>query len=338
MNRSFLSLAVFCFSMITLLPAQPIEALQTGLVRDSSYYDIAQVGPDEFWAAGENGVLKRIDSQGNIEHISWPYPPVNLLKIVANERYVYLGADQGSVFRYDKTDGTFIRSYYSQKFQKRCFYDMLLMEDGTLLLAGGNEKIAKAGKTLPQGFIARADPNLNFDPVLVWSNPLQFVWSLLEPQPGSQEYLATVYGGLQSTIFSSVNAGATWQRKTHIPVLIHDLRWDAGEVIYAGSKNFIFSRNGVIGTLNGNRQVLAEEGCIWTTLTLGEKQLAFAYNGSVLVYEKGSQTRQKTLRPTASSLYEAVAISPEQVLVVGHGRQMYLLDFSQVESLTDASK
>lgn len=329
MKPSLLGWSCLFLSFFVLTNAQSIAPIQTGLVTDSSYYDVAQVGVGEFWVAGENGILKRVDEEGNVTNIALPFAPVNILKIVANEQYVYLGADQGMIIRYDKQAGTFKRSYYTQKFQKRCFYDMLLLEDGSLMVAGGHQKIAKAGKTLPHGFIAKADADLNFDPEIVWSNALQFAWSLLAPEEGGKEYLASIYGGIQTTIFSSINEGETWQRKAHLPVLIHELRWEAGKVAYSGSKNFFFTRNGITGTLGGNQRVWAEEGCIWTSMTVGEHQLSLANNGSIVISHKVSGMRKKTLRPAATALYEAVPLGGEKVLVVGHGRQMFVIDLAE---------
>jgi hypothetical protein len=333
MIRSTIWIGTFLLAFVSLTQAQSIKPIQTGLIADSSYYDLAQVGFDEYWAVGENGIIKSLDSKGNVQHISFPFSGVNLLKVVANEDYVFIGADQGQVFRYDKQSGDFIRSYYGKKFQKRCFYDLLLMEDGSLLLAGGNQKIAKAGKALPHGFIAKADADLLLEPEIVWSNPLQFVWSLLEPVAGGQEYLAAVYGGFQTTIFSSITEGKTWQRKSHIPALVHHLDHQAGAVVYSGSKNFFFKRNGVIGSLGGHQTLLKDEGCVWSVAELGGEQIAVTNDGSVIQYEETAGLEIDHLRPAATSIYEAVAVDEDKLLVAGHGRLLFLID---LQAETDA--
>lgn len=333
MIRATILIGTFLLAFVSLTQAQSIKPIQTGLTPDSSFYDLAQVGPDEYWAVGENGIIKRLDSQGNMEHVTFPFVGANLLKIVSNEDFVFIGADQGQVFRYDKQSGEFMRSYYGKKFRKKCFYDLLLMEDGSLLLVGGNQKIAKAGKALPHGFIAKADADLLLEPEIVWSNPLQFVWSLLEPKEGSQEYLAAIYGGFQTTIYSSITEGKTWQRKSHIPALVHHLDHQDGEVVYSGSKNFFFKRNGVIGSLDGSQTILKDEGCVWSLAEVAGEQIAVTNDGSVIHYEETAGLEVDHFRPAATSIYEAVAVADDKLLVAGHGRLLFLID---LESEPDA--
>ncbi|MEL7530422.1 MAG: hypothetical protein AAFN10_03900 [Bacteroidota bacterium] len=308
--------------------AQKITPLQTGLISDSSYYDIASIGNGLFWAAGENGLLKEIDSNGNTRSLAFPEGEVNLLKIVPTSEAIFIGGDQGMIFRYDRRSETFERSFFGKSFAKRCFYDMMVMDDGTLLVAGGNQKIAKAGKTLPKGFIAKVDPSLKFGPEIVWESAVHFVWSLERPGDESVEYIAAAYSGIQTVILSSINGATTWQKKGHVPALVHHLHWNGDVIYYSGVKNPLFSSNGRVGKLNGDKIDLADEGCVWSLLELNGKLHALTFNGSIAELEPVSATVNKRYRPTTFSLYEAVAIDDQRALVVGHGQQLFLMDLS----------
>ncbi|MFK7924381.1 MAG: hypothetical protein AB8H47_20655 [Bacteroidia bacterium] len=308
--------------------SQTIRPLSTGLFSHSIYYDIASIGNGLFWAAGENGLLKEIDSEGNARRIAFPEGEVNLLKIVPTADAIFIGGDQGMIFRYDRRSETFERSYFGKSFAKRCFYDMMLMDDGTLLVAGGNQKIAKAGKTLPKGFIAKVDPSLQYSPDVVWESTVHFVWSLERPGDESVEYIAAAYSGIQTVILSSINGATTWQRKSHIGALVHHLHWDGKEMYYSGVKNPLFASNGQVGKLNGDKIELADEGCVWSLLELNGKLHALTFDGSIAELEPVSATINKHYRPTTSSLYEAVAIDEQRALIVGHGQQLFLMDLS----------
>ncbi|MEL7340462.1 MAG: hypothetical protein AAGM67_08260, partial [Bacteroidota bacterium] len=285
--------------------AQVIRPLQTGLISDSSYYDIAAIGNGLFWAAGENGLLQQIDSEGNVQRLAFPEGEINLLKILPTEDAIFIGGDQGTIFRYDRRGQSFERSYFGKDFAKRCFYDMMLMDDGTLLVAGGNQKIAKAGKTLPKGFIAKVDPSLKTSPSIVWESAIHFVWSLERPGDDSKEYIAAAYSGFQTAILSSINEANTWQKKSHVPALVHHLHWNGEEMYYSGVKNMIFHSNGRVGKLNGDKIELADEGCVWSLLELNGKLHALTYNGTLGEIEPISATIQKRYRATTSPLYEA---------------------------------
>ncbi|MEM6345956.1 MAG: hypothetical protein AAF927_18830 [Bacteroidota bacterium] len=326
-RNAFITTFLICISF-SLGLAQTIRPLQTGLISDSSYYDIAAIGNGLFWAAGENGLLKEIDSDGNTRSLAFPEGEVNLLKIVPTADAIFIGGDQGMIFRYDRRTETFERSFFGKTFAKRCFYDMMVMDDGTLLVAGGNQKIAKAGKTLPKGFIAKVDPSLQFGPEIVWESAVHFVWSLERPGDESVEYIAAAYSGIQTTILSSINGATTWQKKGHVPALVHHLHWTGEEIYYSGVKNPFFSSNGRVGKLNGDKIELVDEGCVWSLLELNGKLHGLTFNGSIAELEPVSATVTKRYRPTTFSLYEAVAIDDQRALIVGHGQQLFLMDLS----------
>ena len=327
MIRSVLLISSLLFSIS--LQAQQLQALLTGNESDSSFYDIARIDQNRFWAGGENGILKEINQEGIVTDIPLPYRDINILKIVRSGDYVFLAADKGTIIRYDLNTGKVIRSNFSKKFQKKCFYDMLALEDGTLIVAGGNQKIAKAGKSIPHGFIARLDPQLAFDPEISWEHPLFFAWSILEPQNDlSGEYFAVVYNGIHSTLLSSANEGQSWQKKQNIKGLVHDISWRDDRIWLAGSKNFFFHKNGWIRDMTGEEVFFVQEGCIWSMLTVGEATYALAYNGALISLDMANQTYGSKDRPSQTPLYEAVAIDGERALIAGHGRQLYLLDTS----------
>ncbi|MEO0470992.1 MAG: hypothetical protein AAF206_15300, partial [Bacteroidota bacterium] len=145
-------LLIVCACLILSLGsiAQTLTPLTSARMGDNSYYDIAEVSPGRMWAAGEQGLLAEIDVNGVVTPITVPDARINILKILPTEEAIFLGGDNGTILRYDRTKENFIASSFGKEFEKKCFYDLMLLDDGTLLAAGGHQKISKAEKTLPK--------------------------------------------------------------------------------------------------------------------------------------------------------------------------------------------
>ena len=326
--RSLQLVILFLFCLSETAFPQIIRGWQTNYEPDNSYYDIAQVGPNEYWAAGEGGTLYSIDSSGNITEIPFPDKKFNILKILSTDGAIYLAGDQGKIFRYERTEKDFQTQYYGKKYDQLCFYDMMEMEDGTLLVVGGHNKIAKGEKALPMGFIAHISPDLSGKPQIVWSNPFTFVWSVIQ-MPGSDEIVAASFNGLNTHLLSSVDFGQSFQKSNKINGLVHHLQTWNDELWYSGTKSIRFSRKGIIGKVDGPKQQVIEGGCVWSLLPIKDQLLGLNYSGE-LIFTETEATHTSTVKATEYSLYEGIELSPEKALVIGHGRRLFLIDMEDV--------
>ena len=306
-----------------LVYSQEIIGWQTAYYPDNSYYDLAQVGPDEYWAAGEGGTLYSLDSTGNILELPFPDKEVNLLKILPAGKRIYLAADQGMLFFYDTNTHRFHSRHLGKKFDQLCIYDMMLLDEDNLLIVGGHNKIAKGEKTLPRGFIARIPSDLKQEPEIVWSNPFSFVWSVTS-MPGSEEIIAASFNGLNTHILSSMDMGFSFQKSSKIQGLVHHLAVWKGEVWYSGTKDIRFHRQGIMGKIGNKEQIVVDGGCIWSILPFKDRLMGLNYRGELIITH-ASSLNTVTVKATDYSLYEGIKVSPSQALVIGHGRRLYLI-------------
>ncbi len=90
---------------------QKIHVITQGIESDSSFYHIEKINENEFWAAGEYGILKKIDSLGNVSSQSFPNEGLNILKIIKKENYIFLITDNALIYRYDILNKIFINKY-----------------------------------------------------------------------------------------------------------------------------------------------------------------------------------------------------------------------------------
>lgn len=325
-----------CFFPRITVHAQSIRTIEPGNQPDSSYYDIARIDHNEFWVGGENGVLKCLDTLGNVSTLRMPGPTRHILKIVPAGRYVYIAADQGTIFRYDRARDTWIHSDYGkQGFDKLTFYDLVVLTDGSLVVAGGNHRVAKKGKiAIPRGFIAKIDAELLQAPEFVWKHALQFTFSLAYDETKNEVY-AVAFNGVNSQLFSSIDDAHTFQRQGSLPGLVHHIRLHDGEMWYAGAKGIRYSHNGLVGKRGDSPLALPGDGCIWGLLPLGDQMYLLAYNGAIISPNATLTNYDFKVRAATSSLYEAAPISNRKAFIVGHGRRILLLELHPEEDGTN---
>ncbi len=310
---------------ISRLQAQDIRVIQSGDVADSSYYDIARVDANEFWVGGENGILKCLDTLGNISNVPLPVPDRHILKIVPWGKYVYIAADQGTIFRYDRIRDRWVHADFSdQGFEKLTFYDMVVTNEGTVVVAGGHHKIAKGKLAIPRGFIARMDEDLLTKPEIVWSHGLMFPFAL-EYNEADDEVMAVAFTGVNSQLFTSIDGVNTFQRKGSLPGLVHHIALFDGELWYSGAKNLRYTKTGIIGKMGEKPMEMEGEGCIWSLLKIGDQVYSLAFNGAIVGGSDQLTDYVFKVRPAQTSLYEAVGISDQKAFVVGHGRTILML-------------
>lgn len=315
------------FSIVLLLflfPAvlgQSVKMIHKGLESDSSFYHIEKINDNEFWAGGEYGILKNIDTLGNVSSLNFPNEGINILKIKKVKEYVFITTSNATIYRYDIKKKTFITKKFPE-FNGKCFYDLIELKNGKLLLCGGNTEIAIAKKKIPNGFIAVLDKDLN-DIEVVWKNKMKFVWSLLASEQGG--LLAVTFNGVNTEIIKSEDL-KSWEKDIKIKGLVHEITAIDNEIWYCGAKNLHFKRDGIIGNRSNEQKQLKNTGCLWSLNTVGSKIIAVTESGELLRFDKISNEIEYMETPKTSTLYGFEIISRYKILVVGRGNTLFIMN------------
>lgn len=338
MKSTLLRTFLIVLSLQALYPqlfAQHVQMVQNHYEGDSSYYDIARIAPNRYWMAGENGLLNEIDSEGNIHKVDFPNPNVNLLRIQAHNQQIYIGTDQGGLYKYDLETGYWSQAAVPKSFDKRCFYDMLLLpEENKLLVSGGHQKIAKGQKTLPLGFIASIDLNFQEDLKIEHKNSLSFVWALA--YSGGQVYAAS-FTGINTKILRASPESLSFKKQSSVPGLVHHLEASEGSVFYSGTATTKYAQHGIAGKVDGAQQWLEGYGCIWSIKQVGDQWIALDYAGDVLLLNEEMKV-EKRIEISQHSLYELETTQEGQAFIIGHGGKIAALDLNRKDRELSAKK
>ncbi len=307
--------------------AQTIKTLCQGKSEDSSYYHIAQISSNEYWVGGEYGILHRVDSLGNDTPINYPNTGASILKIVRVGDYVFLTTQNAVIYRYDRVHKTWKTKQF-ETFANLAFYGLWPLQNGKLLVCGGSSVVAAGGKAMPRGFIAEVDTGLAEIKTL-YSRKTQFVWTAVQLE--NSDVIAACYNGRITKIKRSILGGKwqTWYRKK---ALVHELYSSNGSLKYCGARSFRIGKNGVEGKLESKRgkYMNPTSGCIWSIADWHYGGLLGCTQNGWLVQmhmncKCNLEQKQPIQMPTAYPMYDMQWISSNRLLIVGHGRGMYLL-------------
>ncbi len=316
------------YILLLLLPlmasAQTIKVLSPGIGSDSSYYHLTKIGDNEYWTGGKQGVLKKIDTLGNISPIHFENRGERILKIEKIGHYVFLATSDATIYRYDLKSKTFYSRYFSE-FKDKCFYDLIALDDGQLVVCGGNKAIVQSQKRFPKGIIAIVDQDLT-EMKLVWKSYRKFVWSLLQMDNG--DVLAAVFNGHNSKILKSKNL-TDWKRYIKVRGLVYELALLNGKLCYAGARNFNINQNGILGEEGKKQVILKKKGFQWALNSLDGDMMTVSSHGSIFLTENNEAVVSEVKMPSGHSLYDIEEISPRKYLIVGKGQAMYLVDFNE---------
>lgn len=302
----------------TMLSAQ-VSVLEQGSDIDSSYYDIYKVAENEIWLGGEYGILKRIIANNKIETIDIPNNGANILKIIRDGKYVYVAADKGTIYKYNLENKECIRKEYPE-FKSKCFYDIALSEKGNLLVCGGNSRIARGKKAIPNGYIASIDSSLNFSPEIVWKNKKKFVWALIKDS--SEKIFASIFNGLNSSIYTLEKENNKWNKTQKIKGLVHGLSDVNGKIYYAGSASIKYHKTGIWGEINNSPKHYRIKNCGLICNIVENKNELFGLT------QQGKLIRLNTNQVVCESqlkypFYEALQVNENTIYLVGHGKLVY---------------
>lgn len=310
----------------SIVSAQSITTLLKGNNADSSFYDIIKVDDNEYWAAGEYGILKKIDTLGNISAIpQFANTGKSILKLVKTSNYIFIATAEGLIYRYDLSTKTFIQKEFPN-YKNRCFYNIIVLKNGKLLVCGGNSAIAKDQKRIPYGFIALVDQDLTHID-LVWKCYRKFVWSIVEQINGN--VLAVAFDALNTQIIESKDY-RYWKTVHKIRGMVYNISIFDNQLWYIGAKSILYKKNGMIGVkFNKEKRTLDyNAGCIWAIGEFGKEKMAVSNSGQILTVDNTCTVTNKIQIPEAFTLYDYEKISDTKIITVGHGRSAYLVDFS----------
>ncbi|HOP03061.1 MAG TPA: hypothetical protein PL017_03460 [Tenuifilaceae bacterium] len=314
-------LLVFQLFLVLHVLGQKVQTIISGSHSDSSLYHISRISENEFWAGGEHGILKSIDTLGNVKTVNYPNSGLDILKIERIENFIYLITSNATIYRYNTESDEFIRKDFPS-LKGKCFYDLVGLPDGQILVCGGTSGIAKGDKKIPRGFIAKLDKDLNSIDI-VWKSYRKFVWSLVEsPIDG---VFAVEFNGLKSRIVSSTDL-VHWKKQKKVNGLVHEIAMIDGDIWYSGSKSIRFRRTGIFG--NGKERkssLLKKTGCLWSIVKAKGNLFLSSYKGLLLVHNPLNRTTQTLAVANGFSLYDMESISDSKFLVVGHGKGLYLV-------------
>lgn len=301
---------------------QQVQMLLQGAESDSSFYHVEKINDNEFWLGGEYGILKKIDSLGNVSSLNFPNAGLDILKIEKIQNYVFIITANATIYRYDLAKNTFLTKRFPE-LKNKCFYDLIALKNGELLVCGGTSGIVKGKRKIPRGFIATIDKNLE-EINVVWKKKSKFVWSLLETE--DKNILAVTFNGLNTKIRKTEDL-SLWKKEIKIRGLVHEISFIDNQLWYCGSKNTHFKKNGIIGQTTKKRKILKQTGCLWSLDSLDEKIIAVTQSGELLSVDKKNNEIEHLTIPRTFTIYDIEKISDSKLLVVGHGKTAYIIDF-----------
>lgn len=303
---------------------QRVQTILQGNASDSSFYHVARISDNEYWAGGEHGILKSIDSLGNVSTIKFPNLGLDILKIERINDYVYLITANATIYRYNMQQKQFSSKSFPQ-FNGKCFYDLIGLPNGQIMVCGGTSGIAKGEKQIPRGFIATLDQDMG-EVTVVWKSFRRFVWSLLNT--GNEGVMAVSFNGIKSKILKSENL-KKWRKDSNVKGLVHEIALFDGSIWFSGTKNMRYKRSGIWGEKKkGNDPNIIEQmGCLWSMEKVKTNILMTSYTGEILIYNSVTHQTKHLAVAQGFSLYDMVKVSDSKVLVVGHGKGLYMLNF-----------
>jgi hypothetical protein len=302
--------------------AQNAKLLHPTFFEDSSYYHLAKINDNEYWACGEGGVLTSFDSSGGYRKMPFSLGGKNILKAERFENTVFIASDDATIFKFNLIDSALTRVDI-KGFKSKCFYDFQIFPDGKILLCGGSTAISRAKRKLPKGFIALSDTSLKIVKT-VWKSYRKFPWSVCKSE-GDLCY-ASVFNGVNTTILKSKGL-LSWRKHSRVKGLVHDLRFSEGDLYYVGAASYHFTRLGLMGTNKLKRQsALADMGCVWSQELSGNTVMGCTQSGEIISFSTTTGKRDIKFSG-AQAIYDFKLLPERKILVVGHGMYAAILSY-----------
>jgi len=300
---------------------QKISYLDTKNSHDSSFYDLIRIGPNEFWAGGENGALTIIDSSGNHRIFPKPLGQYNILKFIKKDSLVLIFTDDEVVFGYD-IQHQILTQRKMEGFKNKCFYDAIMMNDGKIMICGGTTGIARHRKVIPNGFIAITDMNLS-SPKIIWKSKRKFVWHL--SQNHRKEIFAAVFNGINTHLIRTLD-GKRWKCHVKTKGLAHEINcWDS-TIYYSGCRSIKYLKTGIIGSKLNQNSFKQVGGCVWSMEKDNDQIIGSNQEGEAIIINKENPTSVNIIPIVHKAIYDLEIISKGKWLFVGHGQTIAILE------------
>jgi hypothetical protein len=323
MIKDVISVFFLLLLSVSFSNAQKIDIISSSNSADSSLYDICKLNDNEFWIGGEHGILKSIDSSGIFNSVIYKNKGNSIYKMVKAGKYIYIAADNGTIYKFNIANQQLENLFTSKKYKNYCFYDLIVLENGKLIVCGGKSKIIKTKHILPFGFILEVDTSLLGKMDLLWKSKWNFVWSLTQD---NKKIYASAYNGRCSKIIVADKNKRKFKKKYKIKALVHKLIMKQDTLWIAGSKNLHFFKDGIIGKIKNdsiNINTIYGKGCIWNMLFTGDSILVYANDGTIL-YNKTDDWVPFKANPHRP-IYASIQFNNKSVLMVGNGKTILLL-------------
>lgn len=323
-NRIIIIILIFCYSILK-INAQHYRILPSNYHKDSSIYAVTQINPTTYWMGGENGYLKEVNENGEITDLNYSFEGKDIYKIVADEKSVYMVGAGPSLWIIDKETHTLKTYLFNSNLNKRCFYDILLLPNNQMMLCGGNNAIAHAGKKIPIGFIATCDRSNPAESMkIVLKRKLKFTFTL-EANPSTNEIYAATFNGIHTSIFCSKDNGINWSKKYRVKGIIHDLQFDhEGKIWFAGTPGLNYRKNGMFGYIEKDvvHKIITSDGCLWKLCEIDESLYAASVSGSLLKISKNNLNYTSEKTSMKGALYTMANFSNKSLIICGHGKSV----------------
>ena len=329
---SFLS-CIILNALISPAFSQIISVIQCGNSKpDSSYYDIVRINEGEYWVAGKHGVLKKINETGKVENIDYPNLGYHILKIAAfDSNNILLCGDKGIIYQYSKNSNSWTTKQIAD-YSNQCFYNMVTINDSTAFICGGNSKISRGEKSVPNGFILKTiDKGKTWNEV--YKNISRMVWDLYFDKSDHKLY-AIIYSPLGSNVVCSINEGLNWEKLSeHYSSLFHSFNKmkDLAKTnfYFAGGKNGNINNYGIIvNAATKEIQKFKNTGMIWDIASNEIYTLAAASKGYVLSKINTSTKWTLLKSQTDVNLYEVAFINSNSAYVIGSNKTILKIQFN----------
>jgi len=330
-NNTFLfAISVFLYQISW---GQTFQLIHKGKSRLESLYDICKVSENEYWLGGKSGTLLIMDSMGNRKKIDMPEKTGQILRILSNDNYVFMSSSEGSLYRYDKSNQLFSRyDVFTRK--NLCIYDMMLLKDNSLIIAGGAKKIARAQPAYPRGFIAqmKIDPSVKIKKL--WKNPNAFVFTLARHQ---NEIVAAAYQvpSFSSAVLVSDDEGNSWKKQSNIKGIITAFVSSGKDLYYSGSPDIRYYKDGMFGSVTNPEFRIENEGsgCYHNIISSDDHIYLCNYKGQIESVDIANKTIDKLNLHNSFPLYRMMEMGKNKICIVGHGCTIYFMHTGKEESL-----
>jgi hypothetical protein len=320
--KIFLFLPVFFVLHFNNVIGQEISEISNYQYANNSFYHIEKINDNEFWIGGKGGVLEKIDTLGKIFSLNILDDTLSILKIEKVGNYVFIATENAVIYRYNLDDRRLIKRHFP-KFEGLCFYDLIGLKNGDILVCGGARAIVRGEKKIPKGFIATL--NLDLESVtVVWQSKRKFVWSIIQRENG--EVLATTFNGISTKIISS-SSFKKWETSKNVRGLVHEIAILESELWYSGTKNINYKKQGIVGGFNHKTSKIKHSGCLWSMSLLNDKLISVTEHGNLILIDKSTNEIHQLDLPGKEAMYDIQSISKTKLLLIGRGENVYIVDF-----------